>query len=67
MYVSLPRITPNSDVPTDNLCSQDFEGKNNISNKKIGGFPENDWNIAFVIFCTLFLLGSVLQNEKIYI
>ena len=55
LYASLLWITPNSDVHTDNLCCQDFEGKNNTLNKKIGGFPENDWNIAFVIFYTLFL------------
>ena len=69
MYVSLLWITPSSDAHTDNLCCQDFEGKNNTLNKKIGGFPENDWNIAFVIFYTLSccVLGSVLQNGKIYI
>ena len=70
MYVSLLWITPNSDVHTDNLCCQDFEGKNNTLNKKIGGFPENDWNIAFVIFYTLFLLCvgfSASKWENIYL
>ena len=70
LYASLLWITPNSDVHTDNLCCQDFEGKNNTLNKKIGGFPENDWNIAFVIFYTLFLLCvgfSASKWENIYL
>lgn len=72
MYASLSWITPNSDVHTDNLCCQDFEGKNNTLSKKIGGFPENgleyslcDFQYSFLAVCWIqcFKMGKCISES----
>lgn len=67
---SLLWITLNSDVHTDNLCCQDFEGKNNTLNKKIGCFPEKRLDCSLCDFqyallpCVRF---STSKWENIYL